>query len=94
MASAELKDYIENGNIKNSVNCPALSLARKGTARVTILTKEAVTEEDIKKALGGAVALSLAKRGDVTYVIADLDKVPAKEVIDALAANALKVRVL
>ena len=94
MASAELKDYIENGNIKNSVNCPALSLARKGTARVTILTKEAVTEEGIKKALGGAVALSLAKRGDVTYVIADLDKAPAKETIDALAANALKVRVL
>ncbi|MBO4472780.1 MAG: 3-phosphoglycerate dehydrogenase, partial [Clostridia bacterium] len=41
MASAELKDYIENGNIKNSVNCPNLSLERKGAVRVTVLTREA-----------------------------------------------------
>ena len=93
MASAELKDYIENGNIKNSVNCPALSVARKGAARVTILTKEVITEADVKKVLGNA-EIAIAKRGDVSYVIADLDKAPAADAVASLAAKALKVRVL
>ena len=92
MASAELKDYIENGNIKNSVNCPNLSLERKGAVRVTVLTREANAEETIKKALGAEIAAS--KRGDLTYAIADLDKAPADETVAAIAANALKVRVI
>jgi len=92
MASAELKDYIENGNIKNSVNCPNLSLERKGAVRVTVLTREANAEETIKKALGVEIAAS--KRGDLTYAIADLDKAPADETVAAIAANALKVRVI
>ena len=94
MASAELKDYIENGNIKNSVNCPALSLARKGAVRVTVLTKGDLSEEDFKKALGDVTGIALAKRGEVTYVIADLEKTPSDEAIATLAAKALKVRVL
>jgi len=92
MASAELKDYIENGNIKNSVNCPNLSLERKGAVRVTVLTREANAEETIKKALGVDIAAS--KRGDLTYAIADLDKAPADKTVAAIAANALKVRVI
>jgi len=92
MASAELRDFIENGNIKNSVNCPALSVAKKGAVRITVLTKEADAESAVKNALGGVV--SSAKRGDVTYVIADLDKIPTNDVIRALSAKALKVRVL
>ena len=93
MASAELKDYIENGNIKNSVNCPALFLARKGSVRVTILTKETISEADVKKTLG-ATDIAIAKRGEVTYIIADLDKAPAEDVVSTIAAKALKVRVL
>ena len=92
MASAQLKDFIENGNIKNSVNCPALSAGKKGAVRVTVLTKEENAEAAVKAALGTEV-LS-AKRGDVTYVIADLDKAPADDTVKALAAKALKVRVL
>ena len=92
MASAELKDFIENGNIKNSVNCPNLSVPKKGAVRVTVLTKEAGAEEKVKALLGGEIAF--AKRGEITYVIADLDKVPAKDALDALSSAALKVRVL
>ena len=36
MAATQLKDYIENGNITNSVNYPAVSAAREGTARICI----------------------------------------------------------
>ena len=92
MASAELKDYLENGNIKNSVNCPNLSAPRKGAVRVTVLTREANAEESLKKALDTDILVS--KRGDLIYMIADLDNAPAAKTIDAIAANALKVRVI
>ena len=40
MAVDQLKDYLENGNIKNSVNLPALSMPRDpGTKRLCIIHK-------------------------------------------------------
>ena len=36
MAADELKDYLENGNITNSVNFPNCEMARDGQTRVTI----------------------------------------------------------
>lgn len=39
MAASELVDYLENGNIKNSVNLPAVSMARSGDMRITIIHK-------------------------------------------------------
>ena len=37
MAAMELDDYLTNGNIKNSVNFPAVSMARSGDARICVL---------------------------------------------------------
>ncbi len=39
MASAQLKDFLENGNIVNSVNFPNCEMAREGKARITITHK-------------------------------------------------------
>ena len=39
MAIDEIKDYFENGNIKNSVNFPNCEMARDGKVRVTITHK-------------------------------------------------------
>ena len=40
IAADEMMDYIENGNIKNSVNFPAVELpVKEGETRITILTK-------------------------------------------------------
>lgn len=39
MASRELRDYIENGNIVNSVNMPRAVLARNGDPRVCVIHK-------------------------------------------------------
>ncbi len=39
MAAHELVDYLENGNITNSVNFPACAAEREGDARITILHK-------------------------------------------------------
>jgi len=38
MAAAEIKDFLENGNIKNSVNFPNCEMARSG-ARITVTHK-------------------------------------------------------
>ncbi len=39
MAAMELMDFLENGNIKNSVNFPDCSLDRSGKKRLTIANK-------------------------------------------------------
>lgn len=39
MAADELKEYLENGNIRNSVNFPNCEMARDGQVRVTIAHK-------------------------------------------------------
>ncbi len=39
MGADQLVDYIENGNIKNSVNYPAISMERSGVARLVVLHK-------------------------------------------------------
>ncbi len=43
MAAQELVDYLENGNIVNSVNFPACSVDREGDVRITILHKNVPT---------------------------------------------------
>ena len=39
MAAEEIKDYLENGNIRNSVTLPAVSMARAGKERVCVIHK-------------------------------------------------------
>ena len=39
MGAQELIDFLENGNIKNSVNMPAVSSKRCGVTRVTVIHK-------------------------------------------------------
>ena len=84
MAANELKDYIENGNIVNSVNLPCLKKELTAKHRVTVLAKEGT-------AIGIDGVSSTAK--GYTYTIADTD-----EVIDAAALESkdgvIKVRVI
>ena len=39
MAAREIVDYLENGNIKHSVNMPAASMARNGQYRICVIHK-------------------------------------------------------
>lgn len=40
MAVEELKDFLENGNIRNSVNFPACDMGVRDKTRITILHQE------------------------------------------------------
>lgn len=63
MASKQLKDYIENGNVKNSVNLPNLSLEKSAKHRYTVISSD-------DKTYGGVSAT----RNGLRYTIIDSDE--------------------
>lgn len=72
MACNQLRDYLEAGNIKNSVNFPNLSMPRNKKFRISaVYDKEA--EMKVKELLCGADVVS-AERGEIGYLIAESDK--------------------
>lgn len=74
MAVNEVMDYLENGNIVNSVNMPAVSLGAKNGARVSIIAKaDAAAAVLAKVAELGAANVASATRGDYAYVLAEVD---------------------
>lgn len=74
MAVEQLRDYVENGNIRNSVNYPAVSLGEKGSCqRVSILGKGLDVNAVLSK-LDVANSTSAIK-GDYCCILADVDKV-------------------
>ena len=87
MVATELKDYFENGNIKNSVNYPAVFAARKNH-RITVLAedKPAVLSliADFADKNDGKVTCS-GKNGNL-YAIIDSDNEFSSDSVAKLAA--------
>lgn len=100
MAVDELMDYIENGNIRNSVNFPPVSLdAEAGTTRVGILYKG---EVDVTALLNDAVGadkvvkVEIGKsRTEYGYALALVKEDACKDCLAGIKADGvIKVRVL
>jgi D-3-phosphoglycerate dehydrogenase len=80
MAAHELIDYIENGNIVNSVNMPAVSMGRTSDARVCVIHKNI---PGIISAITTALAdqninvhnMQNASKGDYAYSLLDVETV-------------------
>lgn len=71
MAVDQVMDYLENGNIVNSVNYPAVSLGAKKAPRIGVIAKaDAGAAEKVAAALPGA-NMACATKGDYTYVLAE-----------------------
>ena len=72
MACDQIKEYLENGNIINSVNYPAISLPRSGDKRICIMHKN--VPERLHDALEGmtVVGMLTKSRGDYAYTIVDV----------------------
>lgn len=98
MAANELKDYIENGNIINSVNFPRLAVAKTTKCRLTILYKnnENMVSEVTKLVSENIANISTATRGNVGYIILDLKKAAPDKTLDSIQKldGILKVRVI
>ena len=100
MAADQIKDYLENGNIKNSVNFPAVSMARSGDTRICVLHRN---KPNVIATVTGAIAATGANvdnmesksRGDFGYMIIDVTG-PAAAAAKATEnlEDVIKVRVI
>ena len=99
MAVKEMRDYLENGNIVNSVNYPACSLgpARKAGRLAICHRNEANMIGTVTSLLGNAKvnidAIANKARGDVAYTLIDVDTPVPAEVVAALGKNEAVIRV-
>jgi len=101
MAAEELRDYLENGNIKNSVNFPDVYLERSGVMRLCVIHK------NIPAMLANITALlsrdgvnvenlSNKSKGDYAYTLVDLGSRVEASVISDLKrlSNVIRVRAI
>ena len=105
MAADQLMDFLENGNIKNSVNFPALSLDRAENAEKC--TRLAITNKNVPKMLGqilsvladqniNVIDMINKSRDEVAYNLIDLEAAPSDSALAAIADidDVIKVSVL
>ena len=100
MAVKELKNFLENGNIRNSVNYPNCDLGVCSTA-----SRVAIYHKNVKKMIGrfadilsytNIQNMSNTSKGDYAYTLLDLDTAVTEEVVNQLGAldDVIKVRVV
>ena len=102
MAVKQVMNYLENGNIVNSVNYPNLDMGVcRSAGRIAILHKNipnslgqftsAVAEDNINIA-----GLQNASRGEYAYTMLDIDQPASEEVVEHLKSinGVLRVRVI
>jgi D-3-phosphoglycerate dehydrogenase len=101
MAADQVKDFLANGNIKNSVNFPIINLPRSEGVRITFANDNVsgvlghvlsvFTENDVN-----VLDMMNKSRGDVAYNILDVEKKPSADVIAAIEAveHVINVRVI
>lgn len=100
MAGRELIDYLENGNITNSVNFPNLSLVRDGQFRISITALGNDNINNVTNLLSQhqIITRNMAKavRNNIEYILIDTDTELSFDIISKLndLANILRVRLL
>lgn len=101
MGAMELIDFLENGNIKNSVNMPAVSMAKTGAGRITVIHKNqpnmiATITDTISKDGVNIASFEDKNRGEFAYSIIDTDSIVSDNVISDITAidGVIKVRVI
>ena len=105
MAADQLMDFLENGNIRNSVNFPSISLDR--AANAVKGTRIAISNKNVPKMLGqilsiladqniNVVDMINKSRNEVAYNLIDVATRPSDAVLAEIAAiqDVIKVTVL
>ena len=101
MAAEQLRDFLEHGNIRNSVNFPTLQLERVSGCRLS------VTNDNVPKILGSVLAIladedinvidMLNKSRDaVAYNLIDISTAPSAEAVERMRklAGVINVRLI
>jgi D-3-phosphoglycerate dehydrogenase len=90
MAANQLKAFLEHGNIRNSVNFPAIELERTTDCRITIANRNEPGMLSHILTLIGDEGLNVADLlnksvGDIAYNIIDLDEVPQEGLLNKIS---------
>jgi D-3-phosphoglycerate dehydrogenase len=101
MVAEQLADYLENGNILNSVNFPNVSMPRESTFRLGIANANVPNMVGQISSVLAAAGLNIhnmvnKSKGDMAYTLVDVDSAVSGAVIQQLAnvAGVLSVRYL
>ncbi|OFI50232.1 3-phosphoglycerate dehydrogenase [Floricoccus tropicus] len=104
MAAATLKDFLENGNIKNSVNFPTVEMRFSSPYRLTVINKNVPNMLGVISSLIAAEDINIDNminrgRGDFAYTIVDVNETSDEKInriIDVLTENEniIKVRAI
>ena len=101
MAAQELSDYMINGNIKNSVNFPAISMPRTTDCRLCILHKNIPSMLAKFTSLCSEQGINIENmtnksRGEVAFTMLDVNGKPADASIEMLKSleAVMRVRVI
>ena len=101
MAVQELIDYLEDGNIKNSVNMPNVFMHRTGKVRVTVIHKNqpnmiATITDTISKDGVNIASFEDKNRGEIAYSIIDCDNDVSDRIANDINAieGVIRVRVI
>jgi D-3-phosphoglycerate dehydrogenase len=99
MVADQIKDFLENGNIKNSVNFPAVKLPRGGKSRVAITHKNmpdmiAKITSEVGEKGSNIYHMRNESKGDLAYTLMDIESETGDDLIDHLASieGVLKAR--
>ena len=97
MAAKQLKRFLENGSIVNSVNFPKLIVKKTDYPRITVTCKgNDCLFSELTQILGDElVNISSAKRGDISYILADV-KCIAGDIFDKVNSldGVIKTRII
>ena len=101
MAAQQLRDFLENGNIKNSVNFPNVEMERSGVQRLCIIHRNipAMLANITAQLSGDGVNvenMTNKSRGDFAYTLVDVGSAVEESVIDDIRAidGIIRVRVI
>lgn len=102
MVAEQVRDYLENGNVVNSVNFPEVVMSRsEGTYRLTVVNSNVPNmlsqiSTDLGKAGLNIVDMLNKSRGDLAYTVVDVDRPVPDNVAAEIAtiSGVLAVRVI
>ena len=101
MAAQELREYLRTGNIRNSVNMPAVEMSRSGAVRLGVFHRNVpkmISKFSSLLSDEGAniEAMTSKSKGDYAYAIIDLGQEVSEETLSHLRnlENVLRLRVI
>ena len=92
MVAEQLRDYLENGNVVNSVNFPEVMMPRsEGAYRVAVVNNNVPNmlgqiSTDLAKAGLNIIDMLNKSRGEIAYTLVDVDKPVPQQMLDEIRA--------